>query len=144
MSADVELLNRLLTIQWRSLPQYLDEIGALSPGMTGDDDAARTLRAIVFDQKSTATRIAELIASRHGAIRVGQFPMEFTDKNDLSLEFLAVESLELAHGEVAAIEQIVFALPTGDAAARELAQETLGAAKAHVEDLEAVVSKQPA
>jgi hypothetical protein len=112
--------------------------------MTGDDDAARTLRAIVFDQKSAATRVAELIASRHGAIRVNPFPMEFTDKNDLSLEFLAVESLELAHDEVAAIEQIVFALPTDDAAARELAQESLGAAKAHVEDLEDLVEKQPA
>lgn len=144
MSADVELLNRLLTIHCRSLPQYLDEIGALSPAVTGDDEAARTLRAIVFDQKATAARIAELIISRHGAIRISSFPMEFTDKNDLSLEFLAVEALEPARGEVATIEQVVFALPTDDAAARELAQEALGAAKAHVEDLESLVAKQPA
>lgn len=122
---------------------YLDEIGEMG-AYVDDEDAARVLRAIVVDQKNTSRRIAELILDRLGTIRVAPYPMEFTDKNDLSLDFLVREALEGAKSDVDKIQQVLFALPTNDAAARELAQEALGAAKAHVEELEALATRQTA
>jgi hypothetical protein len=144
MTPTVALLNRLLTIHCRSLPVYLAEAGAWWTAPTADDEIARTLRAIVFDQQATAARIADVILRRHGTIHVGSFSMEFTDKNDLALDFLVGEAAERARRDVSAIEQILAALPPDDDAARELTQEALGAAKAHAEDLEAAAAKQPA
>jgi len=143
MSPTVALLNRLLTIHCRSLPMYLDEIGETGAYVT-DEDAARVLRAVVLDQKNMSRRIADLILDRLGTIRVAPFPMEFTDKNDLSLDFLVREAVEDARAQIDVIQQVIFALPTNDAAARELAQESLGAAKAHVEELESLASHQTA
>jgi hypothetical protein len=122
---------------------YLDEIGEMG-AYVDDEDAARVLRAVVVDQKNTSRRIAELILDRLGTIRVAPYPMEFTDKNDLSLDFLVREALEGSKADVDKIQQVLFALPTNDAAARELAQEALGAAKAHVEELEALATRQAA
>jgi hypothetical protein len=143
MTPTVALLNRLLTIHCRSLPMYLDEIGETGAYVT-DEDAARVLRAIVVDQKNMSRRIADLIVDRLGTIRVAPYPMEFTDKNDLSLDFLLREALEGSRAQIGTIQQIIFALPTNDAAARELAQESLGATKAHVEELESLTSRQTA
>ena len=143
MTPTAALLNRLLTIHCRSLPVYLAEAGAWWTAPTADDEIAQTLRAIVFDQQATAARIADLILRRHGTIHVGSFPMEFTDKNDLAIDFLAGEAAEWGRRDIDSIEQILAALPFDDAEARELVQESLGAAKAHVEDLEAA-AKQPA
>jgi len=139
-----DLLNRLLTIHCRSFAMYISQTGMWQNDSQFDAETARVLRAVVADQEATAARLAELITSRHEPIRMGGFPMEFTDKNDLSLDYLVGELCATARSDQAAIEQILFALPTSDAAAREAAQEALGAAKAHVEAFEAAAAKQPA
>jgi hypothetical protein len=145
MTPTVALLNRLLTIHCRSLPMYLDEIQAWDTGAyVTDEETARILRSIVANQQDASRRIAEFILDRHGTIHVGPYPMGFTDKNDLALDYLVREAVDDAHGQINSIQTVLFALPTNDAGARELAQECLGAAKAHVEELESLASRQAA
>jgi hypothetical protein len=69
--------------------------------------------------------------------------MEFTDTNFLSLDYMLVEIIELLKRDMDQMRRIVIALGD-DADAKALAQEALGAAKAHLEILTALAAKQPA
>jgi hypothetical protein len=142
MSSSVALLNRLLAIHHRSFSMYLVDAGPWRAETPLDDEAERVFHAMVFDQKGTCRRIAELILERHGALNPGSYPMEFTDKNFLALDYLIGEMLESQRRDLTAMQAILFALPASDTAARELTQEAIGAAKAHIETLETVVAKQ--
>lgn len=125
----VELLNQLLAIEYRSLPLYL--MDATPWTHPGDQAATVALRSVVKTQRSLAERIATLIGARGGAVDSGEYPMEFTDLNFLSLDYLLKELARCGQRQVAGIESIVDRLL--DTEARELAQEVLGAEKAHIE-----------
>ncbi len=143
MSPVVRKLNRLLTIHVRSFATYQLEATPWSSGRSGDEAIARTLRDIGRDRKALADRIYTAIQDRRGAVAPGSFPMEFTDKHDLSLEWLLRELLAYQRRDTAAIEQVARTL-TDDPEAAELAQEALGTAQAHLEALESLAAKQPA
>lgn len=135
-----QLLNDLLTIEYRSFAMYLTD--ACPWTHHGDEKATQTLENIVADQKAMVQRIAEFILDSGGRIETGEYPMEFTDTHFLSLDFLVKELLRCQRHDLAAVERIAAEL--GQArAARELAEETLGMERAHLEALEALVS-QPA
>lgn len=136
----IELLNELLQIEYRSFPMYLTDASPWTH--RGDESATETLHNIVADQKMMAQRIGEFILDAGGRIETGEYPMEFTDTHFLSLDFLLKELLRYQRQDVAAVERLVSQL--GDArAARELAEETLGMERAHLEAIEALVA-QPA
>jgi hypothetical protein len=135
-----DLLNQLLAIEYRSLPMYLAD--ACPWTHHGDEKASETLSNIVADQKAMAQRIGEFILDSGSRVETGEYPMEFTDMHFLSLDFLLKELLRYQRGDVAAIVRIVSQL-SDDRTARELAEETLGMQRAHLEALEALVS-QPA
>lgn len=130
------LLNRLLATQYRSLAMYL--IYASPWTSQGDERAQATLQHMVDDQKSLSSRIAEYIQQHHGNVELGDFPMEFTGVNDCSLDFLVRKLIELQQATIREIESIVSAL-AADPRARSLAEETLGAARGHLENLEELV-----
>ncbi|MBI1899687.1 MAG: hypothetical protein HYS13_01065 [Planctomycetia bacterium] len=130
--ATIAALNRLLTVLSRSLPMYLADA---TPWAGPDrEKAARVLSNIVRDQRDLAARIGELIHGRRGEIALGPLP-DFTILNDLEIDFLVGRLIERQQRDVAAIEEIVRDL-SGDAEARALAEEALGAARAHLEMLE--------
>lgn len=133
----VELLNRLLVIEHRSLPQYLAyaalEQTAEAPRL------CETLEHIVADQRAMTQRIAQAIEDREGMIDWGGFPMDFTDCHMLAVDFLLRDLLRWQRFDVARIERLVIQLGD-DRPARELAQETLGAERAHLEMLEAFLA----
>lgn len=136
----IELLNELLQIEYRSFPMYL--IDASPWTHHGDEKATEALHNIVADQKLMVQRIGEFIFDAGGRVETGEYPMEFTDTHFLSLDYLLKELLRYQRQDVAAIERIVSQL--GEArAARELAEETLGMGRAHLEAIEALVA-QPA
>lgn len=143
-SSTVRLLNRLLTLHHRSFAQYLAEVGRWRAPGTFDDEADRAFRAIVLDHQTTARRVASAVLAAGGTIELGPFPVEFTDKNDLASDYLLGEVCESERRDAAAIEQILRQLPANAAEARELAEESLGAAKAHIETLQGLAAKQPA
>lgn len=143
MSPVVRKLNRLLAIHVRSFATYLLEAGPWSSGRVDDEEIARTLRNMGRDQRALAERIYAAVQDRRGPVDSGSFPMEFTDKNDLSLDWLLREVLAYHRRDLAGIEQLARSL-ADDADAEALAQEALGTAKAHLEALESLAAKQPA
>lgn len=136
----LELLNELLHVEYRSFAMYLTE--ACPWTRNSDQKAAEALDNIVADQKLMAQRIAELILDSGGRLEPGEYPMEFTDTHFLSLDFLLTELLRYQRQDIAAIERIVAQL-SEVRAARELAEETLGMERAHLEAIDALVA-QPA
>jgi len=138
----IATLNRLLFIQFRSLPRYLVD-GAGAPWL-GDRDrqAWSIMEGIAADQQRMTEKIAEAIFDRKGSPRMGETPVEFTDLNFLSLEYLLIEALYYQRQDIANIETCVAELAS-DPTAQHLAQEALGSARAHLELLEGLV-KQPA
>ena len=137
----IDALNDLLTLEYRSLPMYLTYA---SPWRRPEDGRAEaTLKHIVTDQQHMAARIVDAIQERNGAIEVGDFPMDFTDMHDLALDFLVKDMIHWQKRDIAQAEAIVAALQ-GDRAARELAQEVLGAERAHLEALQDLTVPTPA
>ncbi len=132
----LDLLNRLLAIHQRSFPTYL----CSAPPFTGEPDekASETLAQIVEDQTGMAKRIISLLLSSGGHPESGDFPMEFTDMHDLTIDFIVRRAVGYQVQDVASIAACVDALrlaPTAHA----LAEEALGMAKGHLESLEEAV-----
>jgi len=136
----IDALNRLFEIEHRSLSTYLAD--ACPWTHAGDEKASAAIAHILADQQQLEARIAELIDARGGRVESGSFPMEFTEMNMLSFDFLLPELVRRQKRDIAAIEQVVASL-TNDREARELAEEVLGAERAHLESLEEL-ARQPA
>lgn len=136
----IDVLNRLLAIEYRSLPIYLTD--ATPWTHPGDEKATETLKHVVADQQEMARRVAALIAERGGRIENSVFPTVFTDMNLLSLDFLLSEIVRRQRQDIATIERMVQAL-AHDREARERAEEVLGSERAHLEALEEL-NNQPA
>ncbi len=133
------LLNRLFQTIHRSLLMYLAE--AADPWThAGDEKAKETLVNIVADQKAAAAKIADYVLE-FDSLEPGGYPMEYTDTHFLALDFLLGELITAQKRDVARIERIVTALGD-DPEARELAEETLGAERAHLEMLEGLASSR--
>lgn len=134
MSVDAtkELLNRLLILHARTLPVYL--LDAAPWFRPGNEHALEVLRDIANDQQDTATRIADLLMERNYRPDMGDFPLMFTSFNDLSVDYLVQEMLRRQTAESSDIADCVAKL-AHDPAAKALAEEALGAAKAHLDSL---------
>jgi hypothetical protein len=129
----VDVLNRLLVIEYRSLPMYLRD--ACPWTHPGDERASAVLNQIVADQKTYSSRLADAVLDRSGAIELGGYPMEYTDTHMLSLDFLVGELVRCQKRDITAIERCVAEL-TGDPPARALAEEVLGNARGHLDSLQ--------
>ena len=134
MAADstISALNRLLAIHNRSLVQYLSF--ASPTWHLGDEHARDTLRAISADQRATVERLGHMILENGGLVNYGSFPMSFTGLHDLSFDFLLNRLIDGQRLAVSIIEQCVAKL-SRNLLAKALAEESLGAAKGHLESL---------
>ncbi len=132
-----DVLNRLLAIVYRSFALYVAD--ATPWTQPGDDRAKKVLHHIVADQKVYAQRIVDLLFERRAQIYFGEYPMTFTDTNDLSLDYLLNELLYYQKQDIAAISQCAREL-AADAEARNLAEEILGNAQGHLESLEELLT----
>lgn len=139
-SPALNVLNELLVIHFRSFAQYLLATHPLI--QHSDDEAVEAIRDIVEDQQKHCSRLADMIQRRGGRIEQGDFPMDFTDTHDLGLDFIIKKlTAEQIHDE-RSIENCVAQLDD-DVPAKVLAEETLGAAKAHIDTLRELSSKVP-
>jgi hypothetical protein len=131
----LDVMNRLLAILYRSLPMYLHDAQPWEG--KGDERAAAVLSLIVEEQRKLAERVAEYILDHGGQPDPGDYPVEFSDANwhFVSLDYLLRPLVEHQRVDVERIARCVAELHD-DRAARVLAEETLGAAKAHLESLE--------
>lgn len=130
---NVAVLNRLFQIVYRSLPMYL--AGADPWTAAPDDPASKALERLIADQKFYSGRLADMVLEYRGRLDSGDFPMEFTDLNMLSMDFLQTELIRCQKLDIAAIEQCVGDLHH-DVHAKALAEEVLGNARGHLETLE--------
>ncbi len=80
------ILNRLMGLHLRSLPAYLSS--AQPWFASADSPAENALRHIAEDQRIMANRLGAVILEHGGTIQSSEFPMEFTDLNDLSIDYL--------------------------------------------------------
>ncbi len=128
-----EVLNRLFVTLYRSLAMYLEYASPWKRG--GDDKAIATVQHVVADQKALCQRIANYILDHHGRVDTGEYAMYFTGLHDVSLEYVIGQLVQAQRSDIAAIEQCVGQLQH-DPAARALAEETLGTARGHLDELE--------
>lgn len=126
------LLNHLLAILCRSFPQYLKYSRPYVP--PGRGALMETINAIVSDQNGLIERIGHLLEDAHTAARRGEFPMEFTDLHDLSIDFLIGSAISYQEQDIAKISELVEQLRLAPAA-QSLAEEALGMAKGHLDSL---------
>ncbi len=134
----IDVLGRLFLLVYRSLPMYMAE--AVPWTHPGDERPTQVFSAIVADQRMYADRIARVILRHRGRVDLGDFPMEFTDLNLLSLDFLLSELVRYQRHDIRQIEQCVAEL-AGDLETRSLAQEVLGNARGHLETLEDLLKR---
>ena len=127
-----DLLNRLLVLQVRSLPMYLSY--APPHELDRHAQAKAVLGQIVEDQRQTVDRLSSLILEHGGTIDNGEFPMSFTSLHDLSLPYLLKQLIERQERTIAFSESLADQLAKAPFA-QAAAQETVGQAKGHLENL---------
>ena len=128
-----QILNRLLTILYRSLPMYLTYA---TPWVhRGEAKATEALKHIAADQQQMAQRIGQYILEHHGPIEMGEYPVDFLDMHDLALDYLLSRLVECQKRDLADIEVCAGQLKHERQAAA-LAEEALGAARGYLESLE--------
>jgi hypothetical protein len=125
-------LNRLLSVIERSLPMYLSYARPWTA--LANDPAIGALSRIVAQQKEFAERIGQAVLEI-GPIELGEYPIEFYDWHDLSMDFLIGKLVQHQKLAISRIERIVSELHH-DRPAAALAEETLGQARGHLEILE--------
>jgi hypothetical protein len=127
------VLNRLLTIVHRSLPIYLADASPWTH--EGDEKAVKALQLIVEQQHELANRIANYIIDHFGPANPGEYPADFPDTHDLSLDYLMGKLVQCQKADVDAAQACVNELHS-ERQAHALAEEALGAARGHLETLE--------
>lgn len=131
-SDPLAILNRLYALHHRSLPAYL----ASAPPWSADPAAPEqvALRHVAEEQEVVANRLASIILEQGGTVEATEFPMEFTDLHDLSIDFLLRQVRRRQEHELEYIRQSVGLLKDAPAA-RAIAEEALGSAQAHLDNL---------
>jgi hypothetical protein len=131
----INALNCVLQILERSFTQYLLYARPYVPA--GHEHVMQNIEGIVAGQNNLAERVNQHIFESGGLPDRGDFPIEFTDTHDLSIEFLVDEAVDCLKQDIAELERSVDALRFSPAA-QSLASEALGLTKGHLEQLAAL------
>jgi hypothetical protein len=129
----IDLLNRMHTILYRSLPIYASYARPWSDATR--EESLHTLDRIVEHQKKMCDRLCTMVLELGGAIEYGHFPMSFTALHDVSFDHIVKIMLERQHKEVVAFSRIADALRLAPVA-QALALEAVGESKAHLDMLQ--------
>ncbi len=129
----IETLNRLLQLYSRSLASYLVE--CLPWTAPASQAKAAAVREIGQSQRELADRIAERIVALGGVPDLGDFPLNFTGFNDVSVDFLVTELVSRQRRAVQAASECVAALQAGPSEALSIAEEAHGAALGYLDRL---------
>lgn len=133
--ATVDTLNLVLQVHYRSLPMYLAE--AEPWRRHGSTERVAVVQDLINDDVRFSKIAADWIQRRGGVIDLGEFPIGFTDTNDLALDFLIEEIVNDQQGKIADLEDCLKVADV-DPGVRSLAQEALGAARGHLQSLQEI------
>ena len=129
----VDTLNRMLQVHYHSLPMY---VAIACPWIhQGEENAIEAVRDIVDDHRKLSRQIVEAIQQRRGLFDTGEYPIDFTDRHDLSLDFLLGDLIVHLSDDLKVIRECSAALAE-DPAAKALADEAAGIAVGHLETLQ--------
>ena len=137
----IAVLNRVLGIVLRSFPQYLRWSRPWVP--PGHERQLEALEKNVTEQDAFAERIFEAVGDLGGRPDTGEFPMEFTDTHDLSIDYMLREAVGYGRQNVADLEAAA-ATPNLAPQAQLLVQEAVNTAKRQLASLEVLVPANPA
>ena len=137
----IAALNRVLGVVLRSFPQYLRWSRPWVP--PGHERELEALEKIVTEQEAFAERLFEAIDDLGGLPDTGEFPMEFTDTHDLSIDYMLREAVGYGRQDVADLEAAA-ATPNLVPQAQPLVAEAVQMAKRQMAALEALVPRRPA
>lgn len=126
------VLTRLLHREQYSLANYLLYAPPWVP--PGRERAWEEVRRIAEAQLANAVRIGRLLVRRHGYAEPGLFPVEFTQDNDVSLDYLVPRLVEHQQSLVADIERALGELGR-DEEARRMVQTVLDGERKHLDAL---------
>lgn len=133
----IAALNRVLAIVVRSFPQYLRWSRPWVP--PGHERELETFEKIVTEQDELAERLFAAIDQLGGLPDRGEFPMEFTDTHDLSIDYALREAVGYGRQDVADLEAIA-ATPNLAPQAQPLVVEAVHLARRQLASLEALVA----
>jgi hypothetical protein len=135
----IYVLNRVLAILERSLPQYLRYSRPYVP--QGREIVMQTVDQIVAGQNALAERVSQRVFESGGQPDHGEFPIEFADMHDLEIDYLLQEAIDGLKQDIADLDGCVAALRLAPAA-QSLAAEAAGMTKGHLERLQSI-AKSP-
>ena len=131
------VLNRVLVLLERSFPQYMRYARPYIP--PGREKIMQTIDQIVAGADKLAERVSRQIFEAGGLPDHGDFPIEYTDTHDLSIDFLVNEAVDCLKADVAELQQCSDALRLAPAA-QSLASEAVGLVKGHLDLLKELAS----
>lgn len=137
----IAALNRVLGTALRSFPQYLRWSRPWVP--PGHERVLEALERIVSEQDAMAERAFDAIDDLGGLPDTGEFPMEFTDTHDLSIDYMLREAVGYGQQDISALEAAA-ATKNLTPHAEPLVVEALQMAKRHLATLEGLVPGKPA
>ena len=127
-----ELLNRVAAMHHRSLPTYL---AYARPWVAaGCEDKALIIDDIAADHHDLVERILEVLEAADRPVSLGDFPMEYTSLNDLSLDYILQEVTRFEQRLLESLEDIATWLDRESTATR-LVNLAIGMAKGHLQNL---------
>jgi len=136
-----DVLNRLLNLLCRSLPMYLRHA---KPFMRrADDKAAEAIKRIAAEQEELAAKVSDALVDAETTPRLAGFPMEFTDLHDLTVSYMIKMAIRYQKYDIQAYQECVEALRMAPVY-QPLAEEALGLAKGHLEELEELAGEPAA
>jgi bacterioferritin (cytochrome b1) len=139
-SESIAALNIVLGVELRSFPQYLRWSRPWVP--PGREREIETLERMVKEQDALAERVFDAIDDLGGLPDTGEFPMEFTDTHDLSIDYMLREAVGYCRQDVADVEAAA-AKPNLAPQAAPLVNDAVNMGRRHLAALEALVPPNP-
>jgi bacterioferritin (cytochrome b1) len=136
----ISALNTVLGVELRSFPQYVRWSRPWVP--PGHEREVEVLEKIVSEQDAFAERVFDAIDNLGGLPDTGEFPMEFTDTHDLSIDYMLREAVGYGKQDVADLEAAA-ATPNLLPQAAPLVSDAVNMAKRQLASLEALVHPNP-
>ncbi|QDU77563.1 hypothetical protein Pan97_46340 [Bremerella volcania] len=136
-----ELLNRIAALHHRSLPTYLTY--ARPWVRIGSEAKAGIIEDIAADHHDLVQRILRVLEADGRPVMLGDFPMDYTDLNDLSLDFILREMTLYEHRLLQTLEEIATWMDR-DQSSYLLVHMAIGMAMGHLENLADANGNSPA
>ncbi|PQO30694.1 hypothetical protein C5Y96_14635 [Blastopirellula marina] len=136
-----ELLNRIAALHHRSLPTYLTY--ARPWVSSGSESKAVIIDDIAADHHDLVQRTLRVLEADDRPVALGDFPMEYTDLNDLSLDFILQELTHYERRLLKTLEEIASWMDR-EQSSYFLVNMAIGMAMGHLENLAETKGGSPA